>query len=278
MDQPRQDTQRPEDVQSLELRWTRQAIGQYCKILNLNTSIANGALRAFQRLYEYDARFQKDRHAVIAASIFLACRYFKRSMRYSTILTLVRVNPESGFIMLLSAEIALLQSRDPSYSGVLRMPEYSLAPNAPSMNGKRIGSVDGSRVFVTSDYNESDPPMRDFCWSKVVATTQAVLDSSMKSENRITNRDIPAIQAPFGAKIDENIKESKNHTASEFYSATPGPSAARSNEDFDWNLIEYEDLAATEDSGDQWNTIVEPAKPRRSWGQAIRRGLFGSTT
>ena len=278
MDQPRQHTQRPVDVQCLELRWTNQAIGRYCKILHLNVSIASHANRAFQRLYEYDARFQEDRHAVIASSIFLACRYLKRSIRYSTILTLVRVSPESGFTMLLSAEIALCQSKDPSCSGVLRKPEYMLASNAPSMDGKSIGLVDRSRVIVTSDYNERDPPMRVFCWPEVVATSQDVLVSSMKSEHHIANRSDPATQASSGAKNDEKTKDSKDHTASELCSTTLGSSAARSKEDVDWNLIEYEDLAATEDSSEQWNTVVEPAKPTRTWAGAIRQSVFGSTT
>ena len=278
MDQPQQHTQRPVDVQCLELRWTNQAIGHYCKILDLNASIANYALRTFQRLYEYDARFQKDRHAVIAASIFLACRYFKRSMRYSTTLTLVRVSPESGFIMLLSAEVVLHQSREPLCSGGLRMPEYLLRSNALYMNGKRIELVDGSRVIVTSEYNESDPPMLDFCWPKVVAMTQDVALSPMQSKHHIANLDIPTTQAQTGAKIDGNIKESKYHTARGLCSAVPGSSATRSNEDSDWILIEYEDLAATEDSSDQWNTVVESARPTRTWAGAIRRNLFGSIT
>ena len=280
MNQLRQHTQRPLDVQCLELRWANQTICHYCKILNLNVSISNCANRAFQQLYKHDARFQEDRHAVIAASIFLACRYLKRSIRYSTILTLVRVSPESGFIILLSAEIALHQSRDPSSSGVLRMPEYMLASNAPSMNGKSIGLVDRSRVIVTSNYNESDPPMRVFCWPKVVATTQDVLvgSGSTQSEHHIANRDNPATQAPPGVKIDETTKDSKNHTASELCSATLGLSAARIYEDVDWNLIEYEDLVATEDSSEQWNSVVEPAKPTRTWAGAIRQSLFSSTT
>ena len=278
MDQPRQHTQRPVDVQCLELRWTNQAIDHYCKILGLNASIANYALRTFQRLYEYDARFQRDRHAVIAASIFLACRYFKRSMRYSTTLTLVRVSPESGIIMLLSAEVVLHQSREPPCSSGLRMPEYVLRSNAPYMNGKSIELVDGSRVIVTSEYNESDPPMLDFCWPKVVAMRQDVALSPMQSKHHIANIDIPATQAQTGAKIDRNIKESKYHTARGLCSAVPGSSATRSNEDNDWNLIEYEDLAATEDSSDQWNIVIESARPTRTWAGAIRRNLFGSIT
>ena len=261
MDQVGEQAQRPKDVQSLELRWTNKAICQYCKILSLNESIASYAFRAYQRLYEFDIRFQKDRHAVRAASIFLACRYFKKSIKFLTILKLVRVNPDSGFIMLLSAEIVLHRHINSRHSGLLRMPEYLLASNAPSMNGKSIGLVDGSRVIVTSDYNESDPPMLDFCWSKDVP-----------------NQDIAATQAQSGAKVEEEIKDSKYQTTSEFFSVAPGSSAAKSNQDTDWNLIEYEDLAATEDSSDQWNTIVEPAKPTRTWAGAIRRGLFGSTT
>ena len=303
MDQPRQHPQRPVDVQCLELRWTNQAIGHYCKILKLNASIANYALRTFQQLYEYDVRFQNDRHAVIAASIFLACRYFKRSMRYSTTLTLVRVSPESGFIMLLSAEVVLHQSREPPCSGGLRMPEYLLASSAPCMNGKSIRLVDGSQVKVTSEYNESDPPMLDFCWPNVVAMTQDVALSPMQSKHHIANLDIPATQAQTGAKIDGNImqskhhianldipatqaqtgakidgniKESKYHAARGLCSAVPGSSATRSNEDSDWNLIEYEDLAATEDCSDQWNSVVESARPTRTWAGAIRRNLFGS--
>ncbi|KAL8796951.1 MAG: hypothetical protein Q9195_000722 [Heterodermia aff. obscurata] len=278
MDQLQQQTQRPVDVQCLELRWTNQAIGQYCKILNLKTSIASYALHCFQQLCEHDAKFQKDRHAVIAASIFVACRYFKRSIRYSTILTLVRVNPESGFIMLLSVEMALPQSSGVQslYSRVLRMPEYMLASNAPSMQSKSIGFMDGSRVIVTNDYNESDPPMRNFCCFEPAAMTQDVSVGDMRSEHHVASRDILTTQMPLRAKTDDHIKNSQNHTENEHSSVNPRPCGAGINEDADWNFVEFEELAATDDSSEQWSTVVEPAKPRRTWAGALRRGLFGS--
>ena len=279
MDQPREQAQRPVDVQCFEFRWANQAIGRYCKILNLNTSIASYALRVFQQLYKYDAKFQKDRQAVIAACIFVACRYVKRSIRYSTILTLLRVNPESGLIMLLSVEIALPQSNGYQlYSRVLRMPEYMVAPNVPSMKGKSIGFMNGSQVIVTSDYNASDLPVRNFCCFQFAAMTQDVPVGSVQSEFHFANRNMLTTQASSGAIIDKDINEFKRCTASEHFSVTPRPCTANINEETDWNFIEYEDLAATEDSSDQWSTVVEPVKPTRTWTGALRRGLFGSAT
>lgn len=249
----------PREVATLELRWIHKAIQKYCQILRLNLAVTSHAGRIFTDITSHEPDLRRDRGAVTAACIFIACRESQKvSMKFAPICALTRTAVGIGLVYLLGVEIIYYRLQDDTRYGRVKMFPMLYTP------GQDLSRIP-RKVVVTDDYNTEDSQLRGYCCQRVVqgleppdAVTAKDAEEDIASQGT-TENEIPGKAAAGNKKPDD---------------ADVG--SASSDEDADWDFVSHGDLVNVEKDTQQDHLQGRAAtRCTGSWVGGLRRGLFG---
>ena len=96
-------TQASPEFNRLELRLTNSAIDKYCNHMSLDEAVPSRAIAILRQFVE-ETSYWTDRHAMIAACIFIACRECGVAMEYTSVRAAVGAPTVLGLAVLLAIE------------------------------------------------------------------------------------------------------------------------------------------------------------------------------
>ena len=146
----------------LELRLISTAIEKYCSNMHLHADIPSRAIQILKQFVE-ETRYWTDRHAMIAACIFVVCRQCGISMEYISVRAAVGTPTVPGLAVLLAIE-------NQCYRRNADISTYKFRAMSTDDDCYMVTPPCGPSAMISRAYSTSDPKLVDlFCRSQVMA-------------------------------------------------------------------------------------------------------------
>ena len=155
-------TQASPEFNRLELRLIDCAIEKYCDHMHLDEAVPSQAI-GILRQYVEETRYWTDRHAMIAACIFIACRQCDISMEYISVRAAVGTSTVLGLAVLLTIE-------NQYYRRSADITMYKFRAKSAEEDCYMVTPPSGPSAMILRAYSTSDPKLVDlFCRSQDTA-------------------------------------------------------------------------------------------------------------